>query len=156
MKKFDAQLARIEAMRDEPVSPALVTELRKAIGSKSGYLAGKAAAIASRHRLTDLIPDLISAFGRFMIDPIKADPQCWGKNGIVTALAELGHDSPGIYLRGLAHVQLEPVWGGTEDTAGTLRSRSAHALVECRSLSDTELLRHLLPLAHRRSKKEFA
>ena len=146
MKKFDAQLARIEAMGDEPVTPALVTELRKAIGSKNGYLAGKAAAVASRHRLTELIPDLISAFDRFMIDPIKADPQCWGKNGIVTALAELGHDNADIYLRGLAHVQPEPVWGGTEDTAGTLRSRSAHALIECRSLSDTDLLRHLLPL----------
>lgn len=146
MKKFDAQLARIEAMRDEPVSPALIAELRKAIGSKSGYLAGKAAAIASRHRLTELIPDLSSAFDRFMMDPIKADPQCWGKNGIVTTLAELGHDNAEIYLRGIAHIQLEPVWGGTEDTAGTLRSRSAHALVECRSLSDTDVLRHLLHL----------
>ncbi len=146
MKKFDAQLARIEAMRDEPLSSALITELRKAIGSKSGYLVGKAAAIASRHRLTELIPDLMSAFDRFMMDPVKADPQCWGKNGIVTAVAELGYDNADIYLRGITHVQLEPVWGGTEDTAGTLRSRSAHALIECRSLSDTDVLRHVLPL----------
>ena len=49
-------------------------------------------------------------------------------------------------LAGIAHVQLEPVWGGSADTAGTLRGTCALALVQCRSLSSHQVLRHLTPL----------
>jgi HEAT repeat protein len=44
------------------------------------------------------------------------------------------------------HIQLEPVWGGRSDTAGTLRSTCALALVQCRSLAETDLLGHLVDL----------
>ena len=46
----------------------------------------------------------------------------------------------------MRHIQLEPVWGGTSDTAGTLRSTCALALVQCRSLVDADLLTHLVEL----------
>src|ERR1039458_3482030 len=42
--------------------------------------------------------------------------------------------------------QLEPVWGGSSDTAGTLRATCALALVQCRSLVDSDLLAHLVEL----------
>jgi hypothetical protein len=41
---------------------------------------------------------------------------------------------------------MEPVWGGKSDTAGTLRATCALALVQCRSLSETDLLAHLIDL----------
>jgi len=41
---------------------------------------------------------------------------------------------------------MEPVWGGQSDTAGTLRATCALALVQCRSLTDAELLAHLIEL----------
>jgi hypothetical protein len=41
---------------------------------------------------------------------------------------------------------MEPVWGGITDTAGTLRDTCALALVQCRSLTDADLLRHLIEL----------
>jgi hypothetical protein len=44
------------------------------------------------------------------------------------------------------HIQLEPVWGGRSDTAGTLRATCALALVQCRSLTNDELLKHLIDL----------
>ena len=50
------------------------------------------------------------------------------------------------FLRGIRHIQLEPVWGGRSDTAGTLRGTCALALVQCRSLSERELLNHLIEL----------
>ena len=43
-------------------------------------------------------------------------------------------------------MQIEPVWGGRSDTAATLRATSAVALVQCRSLPETELLGHLVDL----------
>ena len=47
-----------------------------------------------------------------MTDPVKTDPQCWAKNAIVKALKDLNHDDPAVFLRGIEHVQMEPVWGG--------------------------------------------
>jgi hypothetical protein len=44
------------------------------------------------------------------------------------------------------HIQLEPVWGGSSDTAGTLRATCALALVQCRSLTEADLLAHLVDL----------
>jgi len=41
---------------------------------------------------------------------------------------------------------MEPVYGGRSDSAGTLRSTCALALVQCRSLNDSDLLGHLLEL----------
>jgi hypothetical protein len=46
----------------------------------------------------------------------------------------------------MRHVQLEPVWGGSTDTAGTLRGTCALALVQCRELSSHRVLTHLTPL----------
>jgi len=52
-------------------------------------------------------------------------------------------DDPEPYLRGLRHIQMEPVWGGQADSAGPLRAQCALALVACRRLSDHQVLGHL-------------
>ena len=46
----------------------------------------------------------------------------------------------------MRHIQLEPVWGGSADTAGTLRGTCALALVQCRELDSHRLFIHLIPL----------
>ena len=69
-----------------------------------------------------------------------------GQNAIAKALAEMGYDEPAPYLRGLRHVQLEPSWGGSSDSAATLRAQCAVAVVQCRSVPDLVLLSHLLEL----------
>src|SRR5579884_980430 len=127
---FERKIEAISALRSAGPEAA-VAPLRKALKDRSNYLVSKAAAVAGEHRLKELIPDLIAAFERFMIDAVKTDPQCWAKNAIVKALKDLNHDDPAVYLRGIQHVQLEPVWGTTEDTALTLRGACALALVSC-------------------------
>ena len=89
---------------------------------------------------------LLTAFDRFFADAIKSDPQCWAKNALSRTLAALEHQDAAIFLRGMRHIQFEPVWGGRSDTAGTLRGTCALALVQCRSLSESELLNHLIEL----------
>ncbi len=96
-------------------------------------------------RLAALVPDLLAAFERFMTDPVKADPQCWAKTAIVKALRDLEHDDATVFLRGARHRQLEPVWGGREDTAGALRGASALALASCR-VDEFEILTCLTDL----------
>ena len=46
----------------------------------------------------------------------------------------------------MRHIQLEAVWGGRSDTAGTLRATCAFALVQCRNVGNDDLLRYLVDL----------
>jgi len=145
-KAFDRQLAALEELAQSPSSSGAADTLRKALANRNNYIAGKAAQMAARLGCKELVPELLMALNRFFTNAAKADPQCWAKNGIVQALVELGHRESGPYLRGLHHIQMEPVWGGEEDSAGPLRAKCALALVECRDQGDDELLSHLLEL----------
>lgn len=142
-KNFEAQLEALDRLGEQPVE-TWTEPLRTALRLRYNYVAAKAAEMAGRQRIADLLPDLLSAYDRFFEDPVKTDPQCWAKNALSRALAALELQDPQPFLRGLKHFQLEPVWGGRSDTAGTLRSTCAHALVQCREVSEPELLRHLV------------
>lgn len=146
-RSFDAQLAALEALRrDPPDAPATVEALRKALGNRSNYIVAKAADLVRDLRVAELVPELLAAFDRFFTDPIKSDPQCWAKNALSRARAELDCQEADVFLRGLRHVQLEPVWNGSADTAGTLRATCAPALVQCRTLPDRDVLANLIEL----------
>lgn len=151
-KKFEEQLAALDSYRNSSGNAAAIEGLRKALSNRGNYLVAKAATIAGAENAHALIPDLVAAFDRFFVDPVKSDPKCWAKNAIVKTLADLGHDDASLYLRGLHHVQMEPVWGGQEDSAGTLRGECALALVQCRSIGDLDLLSHLIELLFDRNK----
>jgi HEAT repeat protein len=140
---FERKLEALASLRAALSPETAINPLRKALKDRSNYLVSKAAALAGELRLTALIPDLLGAFDRFMIDPAKADPQCWAKDAIVKALKDLNHDDPAVFLRGIEHVQMEAVWGGSADTALTLRGACALALAAC-SLDRQTILKHLL------------
>lgn len=144
-RSFDDQLTALDALRHGPPSAAVVP-LRKALGHRNNFVVAKAADLVREFTLAELIPDLLTAFDRFFADAVKNDPQCWAKNALSRALAALEHQDAVTFLRGIRHIQLEPVWGGRSDTAGTLRATCALALVQCRSLSERELLNHLIEL----------
>ncbi len=144
-RSFDADLAKLEALRD--VSPEVAQpELAKALSHRNNFLVAKAATLTVHHRLASLVPDLAAAFARFLEDGVKSDPQCWAKNALAKALAGFEYQQPELFIAGMRHIQLEPVWGGSSDTAGTLRSTCALALVQCRELNSHRVLIHLTPL----------
>ena len=145
-KAFEAQLAALDALRQAP-QHTRIPSLRKALAHRNNFIAAKAANLAHEFRLQELLPDLLNAFGHFFENPEKTDPQCWAKNAIARALAAFEHQDAEIFLRGMRHIQMEPVWGGQSDTAGTLRATCALALVQCRSLSEADVLEHLVDLA---------
>jgi hypothetical protein len=142
-KNFDAQLAVLEDLRNQR-DEAILTPLRALLKHQNNYIVAKAADLAAQRHLEALLPDLLTAFDRFFEDAEKRDPQCWAKNSLSNALAALELQEPAPFLRGMRHVQLEAVWGGRSDTAGTLRGTCALALVQCRSVPEVDLLRHLL------------
>ena len=142
---IDAELTILETLRD--VSPEVAEpQLAKALSLRNNLIVSRAAAIALHHRLTSLTPNLVAAFSRFLENPAKSDPQCWAKNLIAKTLAGFEYQQPDLFLTGMRHIQLEPVWGGSADSAGTLRSTCALALVQCRELNNHRLLVYLTPL----------
>jgi HEAT repeat protein len=143
--RFEEQLAALDKVRQQ-TPQASIEPLRKALADRNNYVVAKAADLVREFRLAELISELLSALDRFFTNPIKTDPQCWAKNALSGALAALEYQDPAVFVRGLHYTQPEPVWGGTSDTAGSLRATCALALVECRSLADNELLTHLMEL----------
>jgi len=144
-RTFEEQIAALDGLRQQ--SPeSCIEPLRKALGHRNNFVVGKAADLVREFRLDPLIPELLTAFDRFFENPIKSDPQCWAKNALSRALAAFEHEEAETFLRGMRHIQLEPVWGGRSDTAGTLRATCALALVQCRSLPEPNLLAHLVEL----------
>jgi len=143
-RSFERELALLEAMSGHPPDAEGIERVRKALGNQNNYLVAKAARIVSDYALAELLPEVLSAFTRFFIDPVKSDPQCWAKNALVKALVKLECRDAAVYLRGLRHTQEEPVWGGQSDTAGALRGTCTHALVACDGLSNPQLLDLLL------------
>jgi HEAT repeat protein len=144
-RSFEEQIATLEKLRHE-LPESCVQPLRKALAHRNNFVVGKAADLVRELELEQLVSDLLAAFDRFFDDPVKTDPQCWAKNALSRALAAFEHQDAAVFLRGMRHIQLEPVWGGRSDTAGTLRATCALALVQCRSLLEPVLLAHLLEL----------
>jgi hypothetical protein len=144
-RQFEQQFAALEALR-EASEEDRIAQLPKAFTHKNNFIVAKAADLSREFNLRDFTPDLLRAFDRFFDNPEKSDPQCWAKNAISRALAAFEYQEPDVFLRGMRHTQLEPVWGGRSDTAGTLRATCALALVQCRTMTNDDLLRHLVDL----------
>jgi HEAT repeat protein len=144
-RQFEQQIAALESLR-EASETARQAQLRKALTHKNNFIVAKAADLIRDFNLRDETSALLQAFDRFFDNPEKSDPQCWAKNAISRALAAFDYQDPETFLRGMRHIQLEPVWGGRSDTAGTLRATCALGLVQCRTLTNDDLLRHLVDL----------
>lgn len=144
-RDVEQQATALESLRTAKPDVATAS-LRKALQHRNNYLVSKAAKLAADLSLSALTPDLVTAFTRFLDNAIKTDPQCWAKNAIAKALTTLEYQEHELFLQGMRHIQLEPVWGGSSDTAGNLRSTCALALVQCRSLNSTRLLTLLTEL----------
>ena len=123
------KLARLAELAKGRLSAETAMELRKALSGASNALAARAADVAAKLEAAELIPDLVAAFGRFMDNPEKTDKGCTAKTAEVKALVGLGYDEDGVLLRGIRHVQMEPVYGGRADTAANLRAECAMGLV---------------------------
>ncbi len=142
-RQIEAEVERLNLLRE--IAPAeAVAPLEKALSDRVNLIVAKAAKIAAELRLEDLLPGLLRAFDRLFEKPTERDPQCWGKNAISKALVALNYREAAPFLRGVRHIQMEPVWGGEADTAATLRGTCALALPSCFDITRSQILRHLV------------
>jgi HEAT repeat protein len=117
--------------RPDEDRPPDVEQLRRALGDRESLVVARAAEIIRQHKLQDFAGEFVSAFERLMAaeDPAKADPNCRAKTEIVHALTEIDYDDAEFYLRHIGYTQLEPVWGGRQDSAAQLRGLCGYGLV---------------------------
>lgn len=143
-KKLEDRIEQIRQLRTNAPGADREAALRKALADKSNLVAAEAAKTIGELHLPELIPDLLAAFDALFVEPVKRDPKCWGKTAIVKALIQLDYSESQPFLRGAAHVQMEPVFGGHEDSAVHLRANSYLALVQCSDLNRFRMLRNLV------------
>jgi HEAT repeat protein len=144
LRSVDAKLSRLRALRQEVATQEHLADLRHALADKSNLVVADAAEIAGERLLSDLAPDLVDAFNRFMVEPAENDKLCRAKIAIVTALNKMEYDKEDVFLRGIRHVQMEPRWGGSEDSAAPLRANAAFGLVRMNHRDVLLLLADLL------------
>ena len=117
-----AALADTEA--DEEASKLLLTALLR----WNSTLSARAAGVVVERGWDHMTSSLMQSFDRFVHKPAKTDPGCRAKCAIIAALNQFDCDDPAPFLAGVRHVQLEPVYGGKEDTAAELRGQCAAGL----------------------------
>lgn len=126
--KFEAAYQALGRLASARLDEDALEQLRGAIGGTKSLLAARAAEIAGRHGVSDLVPDMLAAFERFMIDGARVDKGCGAKNAIVEALNGLEHVGDSVFLTGARYVQMEPAFGEPVDTAVNLRCNCAFGL----------------------------
>ena len=104
--------------------------LAKALKDKSNILLANVARIIAREDIKDLETELISSFERLKHNALKIDPSCAAKTAILEALISLDCQEHELYLTAIKYIQLEPVFGGKEDTAVKLRVLAAQGLIK--------------------------
>jgi HEAT repeat protein len=127
--KNDPVQSALAGLDDIPLrTPQGQKQMAKALASKSNLVAAKAARIAGDAQWIELTDEMASSFERFLKRGSELDKGCVALNAIARALYNLDYDGVDLYLAGMRHVQMEPVWGGSTDTAVELRAICAMGL----------------------------
>ena len=146
VRNIEREIEALKELCASQSAESCIRALKKALGDKINVIVARAAALVAKTQHNELVPDLSKAFDRMMINPVKSDPKCWAKEAIAKALKDLGHAESELFLKGVKHVQLEATWGGHEDTASTLRSTCALAIMQCTDLTREDKLWAVMPL----------
>jgi HEAT repeat protein len=126
--KAQAAMDALNALGPVAARAEQLGALRTALADRHFLVVARAAALSGERLLHELIPDLVSAYARFLTDAGRRDPRCKAKNAIARALVTLEARDIGFYQAGIGYRQLEPVWGGRADTATDLRCSCAMGL----------------------------
>lgn len=127
--KLEETLALLSQIKPDCPSHEAFDILKQVIKSKHAIAVARAAKLVHKMHVHALTPDLVTAFERFMVNAATADQSCIAKKAIAETLYRLDYSQADLFLQGIKHVQMEPVWGGKVDTAPALRGFCALGLV---------------------------
>jgi hypothetical protein len=107
-------------------------EVGRQLGHSQAVVVAKAARVAGKRRMTELLPKVAAAFATFLDKSAAEDKGCVAKIALVEALNELEHDDRELFRRGMKCVQREGGYGGSSDSAAKVRAESAIGLARTR------------------------
>ncbi|MUG92039.1 hypothetical protein F7734_06015 [Scytonema sp. UIC 10036] len=129
LRKLEETLSVLAQIRENPLDEQAIAILRQTLKSKYSVAVARTAKIVGELAIANMIPDLVAAFERMMVKPADTDPGCLAKKEIAETLYRFEYGEESLFLQGIHHIQMEPVWGGKEDTAAILRGICALGLV---------------------------
>lgn len=130
--RTELALERLSSLKTAADDSAVINESRRYLADRSNLVVARAARIVKERGLLQLVPELITAFQKFMTDAPRLDKRCAAVTEIAAALYELDCLEPDPYLQGLRHVQMEASFGPPIDAAAELRGVCAQGLVRTR------------------------
>jgi hypothetical protein len=136
-------LQKLQELSSQEVSSESIAALQAVLKKQGGIVVAKAADLAAQWNAESLTTDLVGAFERLSKDGLKRDPQCWGKTAIIKAMYDLAWQDSKLFIWGCKTMQLEPIYGGKQDSAVSLRIVSLQALVQL-PVSDTGTVMSIL------------
>ena len=125
----EAKLAKLSEFSASLDRATQLTLIQTALADRHYRVVAKAATLCTEHGLRETTNELKQAYARFLIDAVKRDPQCMAKQAITRALVDLDSGDVEFFMAGIRYEQLEPVWGGSVDTAVDVRASCAMGLV---------------------------
>lgn len=135
--------ARLRALETDPNAVDRNETLTAALASANNRVVGRAATLVRQLQLEEYQPELLAAYERFLVDPLKTDPGCEAKTPLCEALRLIEYDEADFFLTNIHYRQYEPVFGGDTDTAATIRATCGFALIQ---LNDTRAMSELVDL----------
>ncbi len=105
-RKLEETLAKLAQIRDTPSSEAGIATLREVLGSKNSVAVAQAAKMVGEFAIAQLIPELVAAFARMMVNPSQTDRGCLAKKEIAEALYRLEYSEESLFIQGIRHVQV--------------------------------------------------
>ena len=139
-------LGKLKKLRAEGATDETLEQLRHMLSTEAGFVVANIAALLSEWYAADLARDLEAAFFRLDKNGFEDDPQCWGKLGVIKALHELAWQDGAVYLAACRCQQFEPVYGGQEDSAISVRIAATQALVQLPMVNTHTVLEALADL----------
>jgi HEAT repeat protein len=124
----DVEAQTVRALDADPHAAATAEKLRRALGHSHWMVVTAAAELIARHELGGFERELEAVWQRFAQNGAKVDPGCRAKDAALTALDRLEIMDPEPFLVAARYRQLEPVMGGSVDTAGAVRQRALYGL----------------------------
>jgi HEAT repeat protein len=135
--KLKEKLDQLARLKNNFIPGETVRLIRKDISNKNNLIVAGAADVLSANadkinadEKRILIPELIKSFNHFMVNPEKKDKSCLAKTACLRALRRLECQDDDVYVTGIRHIQMEPVFGGSVDTADDLRTEAVLALAD--------------------------
>lgn len=130
-------IAELNDLKSSPDSEAATRALGSALRDRSSRVVARAAELCDELRKSELLDELVKAYSRMFVDPLKKDPGCLAKTSIAAALVNLDSQDIEPFRRGIIYHQYEPVWGGEKDSADQLRANCAMGLVRCGTVMES-------------------